>query len=808
MSEMYSSASGSYQSYLSQRSADQITKTIKEENFKQNMMNFMYTGVLTRTAAEVGNKVDRMNANILRMSTGIQTSINQNTYAVAASSILLANTFNEGFDKLNNTLDLGFAGVQSSIGSMNASMSAGFDRLQKSIDTWGTEICEKLDAIHDIVNNPLLTASRELFRRAQSNAQKQFYEEALEDIKGAVEKNKTDYISWGLMGKIYLFGMSEFSNVVDVPKALEAFTNACKYITPDIEESNEAKNMAAEFYFYAGYANYILSNESRLENKTEDLKQYLEASVKANAKSYALADTMLEAAYNQARALTLLDQKNNAIDILGEIIRIDGLYSIKALGDEDFKNIETEIIELITNLRNECQTETKKIIQDFNNNYELIGGDYCEQIKELIGKCKELSDSDSPYLDVRAAYEAFYNEFESIKNNVHPMDLLVYENKFVKNTSDEYLIKDESYCYETELETDLSSPVWKVEDFTVERNKKTITFDKNISVLNKLYNNQVVLNNGGSLRALTIDGALLEWDDIKAYLQNNQYKKIFRPSLSYSFVQKKYGEKGKIVLKDNAFVHEYGYDKHNNSKRLNVEADDVYKETNNYKWELDKNTCLTLECLEKQEEYGQSPKRLVVFQHGIVSKEYLNEWEKKNLSREIDKNIPEKKNDEDDYVTLEITSNQHGLHGHKWNIESFVIGGKIQGSKESISVFITREQEYYEDTENYINGKEIEPVINVNKGAEIQVKKTDFFWTEGTYFDLSNRIKASKNDFWNDLEHRNLRLTFSVSEGLSLGILKENVELRKQRKAAKTRKRIIITSVIIAIIAVIGIIVF
>lgn len=429
MSEIYSSASGSYSNYLSERQNDSITKTIKEESAKQNMWNLMYTGAVVRSVGEVGQKIDSVNYNIQRMSTGIQTSINQNTYMVAASSTLLANSFNEGFNELNNTLDLGFGGVQNAIGNMSASMSAGFDRLQKTVNTWGTEICEKLDAIHDIVNNPLLTASRELFRRAQANAQKQFYEEALEDITQAVEKNKTDYLSWALMGKIYLFGMSEFSNVVDVQKALESFINACKYITPDIDESEEAKKMAAEFYFYVGYANYILSNESRLANNTDDVTKYLEASVKANAKSYALSSAMLESAYNQARALTLLNQNEKAIYVLEEVIRADGLYSIKALGDSDLKSIEDNIISLIKNLRDECQQKTKELLTEFSNDYELIGGEYCENIKKLIAKCEELIASETPYLDIRAGYEALLIEINKINNKHFPIDLLVYENK-------------------------------------------------------------------------------------------------------------------------------------------------------------------------------------------------------------------------------------------------------------------------------------------------------------------------------------------------------------------------------------------
>lgn len=213
MSEPYSSASGSYQNYLTQRQADQITQQIKASANKRRFDNAYYT-------AFISSEISNLNKNVTRMATGIQTSINQNTMAIAASAVMLNETFNEGFDQISNTLDLGFAGVQNSLGTMSATMSAGFNGVAQSINYWGDKICAKLDAIHNIVKNPLLTASRELYRRAYNNATSKFYEEALDDIKSAIEKNKTDYISWGLMGKLYLFGCGEFSNVVDVEKLL------------------------------------------------------------------------------------------------------------------------------------------------------------------------------------------------------------------------------------------------------------------------------------------------------------------------------------------------------------------------------------------------------------------------------------------------------------------------------------------------------------------------------------------------------------------------------------------------------------
>ena len=642
MSEIYSSASGSYSNYLSERQNDSITKTIKEESAKQNMWNLMYTGAVVRSVGEVGQKIDSVNYNIQRMSTGIQTSINQNTYMVAASSTLLANSFNEGFNELNNTLDLGFGGVQNAIGNMSASMSAGFDRLQKTVNTWGTEICEKLDAIHDIVNNPLLTASRELFRRAQANAQKQFYEEALEDITQAVEKNKTDYLSWALMGKIYLFGMSEFSNVVDVQKALESFINACKYITPDIDESEEAKKMAAEFYFYVGYANYILSNESRLANNTDDVTKYLEVSVKANAKSYALSSAMLESAYNQARALTLLNQNEKAISVLEEVIRADGLYSIKALGDSDLKSIEDNIVSLIKNLRDECQQKTKELLTEFSNDYELIGGEYCENIKKLIAKCEELIASETPYLDIRAGYEALLIE---INNKQFPIDLLVYENK----------IYDGNRLQKT-LEVGNINKVWKEKSSTsIFRQDSDILaqYRSKIGKLNEGYNGYTetiqILQLKDTFRKLSDFGFIINESSFN-YLYDKEEKKIIDREiansgswnrlycyyLKYEYISD-YGKPGKLIIGDfeieckrcfNDHDGTYFYsdtddlrkkcicieDKENDEEYWDLKEEELSKDNPN-EFYKDKNTLLRID-------YKTG---ITVYQRGVISKKELQE---------------------------------------------------------------------------------------------------------------------------------------------------------------------------------------
>ena len=156
---------------------------------------------------------------------------------------MLNQTFKQGFNSVNNTINLGLGLVGN------------------KIDVLSEEIYEKLDEIQEIVDNPRLTASRELYRQALISYKKGFYEEALEDCLGAVEKNKTDYISWYLLGLIYLFGAGENGNVINLDKAEEAFANAAKYIKPDIPESDEAQLMASEIFYHLGFTRLAKSND-------------------------------------------------------------------------------------------------------------------------------------------------------------------------------------------------------------------------------------------------------------------------------------------------------------------------------------------------------------------------------------------------------------------------------------------------------------------------------------------------------------------------------------------------------------------
>jgi tetratricopeptide (TPR) repeat protein len=189
------------------------------------------------TGAAIQSASDQQTQAIREQSRGER----ENAMAIVASNAAIARINERGFEQqhgdalmLNNTLEAGFSGLANQLGTMTASFNAGFDRVTGSIARMSADICGRLDAINDTLKNPLRTLARELYNRASVRYTRGLFEEALKDVKAAVEKDETDYLSWFLMGNVYLFGAGEFSNVIDLDQAIAALSNAAKYISPDV----------------------------------------------------------------------------------------------------------------------------------------------------------------------------------------------------------------------------------------------------------------------------------------------------------------------------------------------------------------------------------------------------------------------------------------------------------------------------------------------------------------------------------------------------------------------------------------------
>lgn len=295
-----------------------------------------------------------MNINAIQgMAMGLTSDIRESTYAVVASQQMLANTFNQGFSSVNNTINLGLGLVGN------------------KIDVLSKDISSKLYEIQDVLEHPRLTETRELYHRALGRYKKGFYEEALEDCIAALEIDKTDYISWYLLGLIYLFGAGENGNVINLDKAEEAFANAAKYIKPDIPKSNETQLMASEIFYHLGFTRLAKSNDFLVENKIEDSNTKLLEAQNATAQAYSLSKENLIAGYEYAKELHFLGKDSDSLKLLEELIRAEKNFALKTVNDKNFESLWTDIEKIIERLKLEvCKPVTKKLKEtiDFYEN--------------------------------------------------------------------------------------------------------------------------------------------------------------------------------------------------------------------------------------------------------------------------------------------------------------------------------------------------------------------------------------------------------------------------------------------------------
>ena len=315
-------------------------------------------------SSEIADSANRQIAANALFTKEIQSTLIDNQIATERAlynhTQQLDNTLKAGFADVSNQLQSGFSDVSRQVGVMSANMSMAFAALNRAVQESAQALCDRLDTMNNILSNPSLTKTRELYRRAVVSYDKGFYEEAKNDLLEALASNKTDYISWFLLGKTYLFGASEFSNVIDLDAAVDALKNTVKFITPDARKQEDARALAAEMCFYLGLAQQNRAIDAlRAKNEAEG-RGYLEQAGTSYGQSWDYSDKMLEARYNRARCKALLGDAPGAIADLEALVLADRNYCVKVCADYDFAGIKEPFAALIKKLKNAALIPAQK----------------------------------------------------------------------------------------------------------------------------------------------------------------------------------------------------------------------------------------------------------------------------------------------------------------------------------------------------------------------------------------------------------------------------------------------------------------
>lgn len=300
--------------------------------------------------------------------------ISSQTREIVASNERLSQELGEGFNAVNGTLEFGFNRVENALGDVEASieslhsdfnynMGLVLDQLQiQNQLTFG--IIERLDAIHKTLENPELTKAREFYNRGCERLSKGLLDKALEALLKSEEINDTDFFTEFQIGKLYLYGVDEDDNVIDLEKAEQHLRNAIRYGKAEVSVLPEFKRWAGEAHLHASIACYAQANDQLINENTAKAKELISEAFKLGQQACEIYPSLSESQYHLAKYAALLGDEEKAVQSLEKAVNADVNYILKIEFDRDYDNMRPLVFGLFERLRLQRGGEARKRLEE------------------------------------------------------------------------------------------------------------------------------------------------------------------------------------------------------------------------------------------------------------------------------------------------------------------------------------------------------------------------------------------------------------------------------------------------------------
>ncbi|MDZ7290174.1 MAG: WD40 repeat domain-containing protein [candidate division KSB1 bacterium] len=310
---------------------------------------------------------------IRRNSQKERMAISQQTEEIIASREALSKRFSSGFDAINLTLESGFGrmediinGVGASIDALRASfdynMALMIEQFQLQNQTM-LHFLQEMEAVHATLENPTLTQAREYYRIGCDRLSKGLLDKAMEALHESEKKDDTNFMTQLLIGKLYLYGVTDDCNVLDLKKAEKHLRAAARYAKAEARVLPEANRFAGEALLHASISCYAQAQEQVLQGNTAGAQQLLQDSFELARQATETYPQLSEAFYHQAKFSALLGDGKTAAASLKRAIELDEAYCLKAESDFDFRFVLSDVNQLFHGLRNKTGDEVRQKLQ-------------------------------------------------------------------------------------------------------------------------------------------------------------------------------------------------------------------------------------------------------------------------------------------------------------------------------------------------------------------------------------------------------------------------------------------------------------
>ncbi len=316
----------------------------------------------------------QLNAYVKDVTNEIQQSRKAGTIALnaevgrlVASNEMLRQSYGRGFDEATYSINLSLetigdnlSDLTNAVEDMHETMREAFALLFEQLVIQNSllrSIQEKLDGIHKTLESPLLTQARELYNLGCERLSRGLLDKAVEAFLAAESKNDTDFSTQLRLGKLYLYGIDDDDNVVDLALAEKHLRAACRYGRADLQKESGMRLLLSDAYHCLIGCLYASAGEAK------QLGTLWKPLLQSALTEFSEADTVKCAAsqtiYKGARIAALLDDSDTCISLLTRSFSSDRRYCVSVLTEADFTPVREAIVDHFDKLRSELVNETR-----------------------------------------------------------------------------------------------------------------------------------------------------------------------------------------------------------------------------------------------------------------------------------------------------------------------------------------------------------------------------------------------------------------------------------------------------------------
>jgi tetratricopeptide (TPR) repeat protein len=301
-------------------------------------------------------------------STGeaLSTVVSDEARRLVASNEELATAFAAGFGEVDSTLRWGMDRLAGTIDELTVDFNyqAGLLLEQLRMSNRLLEgVISKLDAIHQTLENPTWTRAREFYRKGCILVSKSILDKAVEAFRQAEGIDDTNFFVQYELGYLYLYGVDDDENVIDLPSAKKHMLAAARYAKGEMTVDPSFSKYAAKAFFHASVAAYGMSGDIELSVSCGGAGSLIREASDSIEHALGLCPDFPEAHYHGAKYAALAGNTNDAIHMLESAIHYDWRYAIKADIDRAFDPVRAEVVALHVKLRSEALKQVRERVE-------------------------------------------------------------------------------------------------------------------------------------------------------------------------------------------------------------------------------------------------------------------------------------------------------------------------------------------------------------------------------------------------------------------------------------------------------------